>query len=207
MTNTELVNIITVDITNTVSAVYLRELLRAQLSTKLRTIEWVDNTNSKILISHDHRTIKKVEGDSNWDRIARSKYPLTRGVNSLEFRLQRLPNAREEPSIVIGVHPTPDCEAGMCQPGVHVSSVGVTFNTDVNTDSVQTGGDTLWMIGNIIRVEVDFFNDEIRVLCNGEVKIKNAPTHKLSDMPNCYFNFMICFPDVEICILNSSVIW
>jgi hypothetical protein len=201
-------DLVVVSCSNTVSTDDNEELLR--LRQHLRGImisapvRWVDHTNSGIIISHDNKTLEKAGGNANWDKICRSVNPLTRGLNVIEFIVDKSDQTR---AMVVGVHPNPNCKAGLCEPGFHVSSVGISFNssfskTDRHNRSMQQS-DTSWMVGNNIRVEVDFITDRTQIFCNGELKVSAVETHKPSKMPNCYFTFMLYAPHMKVQILTS----
>ncbi len=188
----------------------LRNLLRNSMSGVYLTqqVQWLDHTNCGIEISSDHKTLSKNSVSSEaWDKIARSHIPLTKGLNILEFKINARPPTFM-PAMVVGVHPTNDCKAGFCEPGLHVSSVGVAFHVVASgntTHGHNTGFDTSWMMGQRVRVEVDFIQDKIRFYADDILKMENAETHAPSMMPGSYFTFMISAPSCAIEILRSSV--
>ncbi len=184
---------------------YLRNLLRSKLTIVSRPVEWIDHKKTQIEISPDHKLLYKSKGKQGWDKVVRSAQPLTRGKNILEFRVEHMDRAPlGTVSMVVGVHPTPDCEAGVCEPGFHVSSLGVTFHTVSRPNNDDH--DTSWMLNdNIIRLEVDFNADTIQVFCNGVLRMECTNSHKPSTMPNSYFTFMLSTVRMQIRILSSSI--
>jgi hypothetical protein len=190
---------------------YLRTLLRFKLHVVHHQVTWVDHKNSGMQISPDHMTLTKQGGMDTWDKISRSKRPLTRGKNELTFRINKIPDTSTlstSTTLVVGVHPHPNCEVAMCEPGFHVSSVGVCFGAlqyPETTSRDRMGYETTWLtVGKTIRVVLDFFEDKISVFCNDELKMVNDANHKPSKSLEWYFTFMLCSPNVEIQILSSS---
>lgn len=201
----------TIDKNASTDVLHLQNLLRNSLNGCYLTqrVQWLDHTKSGIDISPDHKLLSKNGTSSQaWDKIARSHIPLTQGLNILEFKINAKPPTFM-PAMVVGVHPTNDCKAGFCEPGLHVSSVGVAFHVvaadDKTTHGINSGFDTSWMMGQTVRVEVDFIQDKIRFYADDILKMVNAETHAPSKMPGCYFTFMISAPACEIEILRSSV--
>ena len=190
--------------------------LRNKLQKTLRRIvrftpmTWVDSSNSGITIT-ENKYIAKIDGASNWDKAARTELPLTTGVNIVEFVTEKDPPqdvyTMHERIIVVGVHPTSNLVAGQCNPGFHVSSVGVKFGATFTPQRVGVDEGTNWLSEGVIRMEVDFITDQIRIYDNDELKIVNLDSHKPSLLAGCYITFMVNTPNTRIRILSSSMVW
>jgi hypothetical protein len=167
---------------------------------------WVDSSNSGIDIT-ENKYIDKIAGNSNWDKAARTELPLTRGINVVEFVTEKIPPpvtySTHDRIIVVGVHPTPNLVAGQCNPGFHVSSVGVKFGATFLPKRLGTEESTNWVAEGVIRMEVDFITDQIRIYCDNELLIVNTDTHKPSLLGGCYVTFMVNTPNTRVHILKS----
>jgi hypothetical protein len=191
---------------------YLRSLLRTKLTVVHQKVTWIDHQSTGVEISPDHKYVSKVKSNNNWDKICRSTQRLTKGRNILEFKVTKLKDPTSNDTgtaMVVGVHPNPYCVVAACEPGFHVSSVGVAYHAyqvpERQKRKSATGYDTFWMANNIIRVEVDFIEDRILIFCNEELKMENEESHKPSSQLEWYFTFMFCSPNVQIEILSSSI--
>ncbi len=186
---------------------YLRAMLKVKMNRgRRKEIEWIDHTNCGVTISSDHKTISKTTGDRGWNRIARSREPLTQGQNILEFCVYNKKGLfATRGSIVVGVHPNPDCIAGVCEPGFHVSSLSTKFHAIDIVDDEDKNND--WMFkGNIIRVEVDFDTNKTQIFCNGKLRIDSAVSHKPRMADRWYFTFMFATKS-QIRIVSSSIVY
>jgi hypothetical protein len=102
---------------------------------------------------------------------------------------------------VIGVHPHEFCEPSQCEPGVHVSSVGLYFHVKLLNGS----NDTTWLTKERVRIEVDFLQDQIRYYGeDGVLRICNEDSHAPSKMGTCYLTFNF-FSTTKI-IIHSSIL-
>jgi hypothetical protein len=151
---------------------------------RIEPIRWIvtQPIYSSGTVSNNYTILSKTSGTGS--ACFQTEKPATRGTNSIELKIT---NDYVNPKHVIasvGVHP--QGQFSNSQKSVHFTSYGITYNCLLVR---QEHGS--WLIGNTVRIEIDFVADTIKMYCNNRLMVENDHKFCPSTMKTCYISLSL----------------